>query len=89
MAKKVDNRKSGKLQARRNQKQTEAIQRQTEYNALTTSEKLSLLDKRLGEGVGAKKKGKSWQSWFSITTKALIKSLSQKEPPSWLLISAM
>ena len=55
MAKKVDNRKSGKLQARRNQKQTEAIQRQTEYNALTTSEKLSLLDKRLGEGVGAKK----------------------------------
>ena len=55
MAKKIDNRKSGKLQARRNEKKTEAIQRQTEFNALTASEKLNRLNNRLGEGVGAKK----------------------------------
>ena len=36
-------------------KSVEAAQRQTEYDKLTTVQKIQLLDERLGKGIGAKK----------------------------------
>ena len=36
-------------------KRDESIERQEEFNQLTPQQKIELLDKRLGKGIGAKK----------------------------------
>ena len=55
MAKKVDNRKSGKLQARRNERKEDAQIRQDLRNSKSANDQIDELNLRLGWGKGARK----------------------------------
>ncbi|MEK6880574.1 MAG: hypothetical protein AABY22_13235 [Nanoarchaeota archaeon] len=45
--------KSGKKLARKNQRRTEAKERQSQHNKLTKEQKIAKLDNKLGKGIGA------------------------------------
>lgn len=48
-------RNRGIAKAHQEQKRAEAIERQEKHNSLSLVQRMELLDKRLGKGIGAKK----------------------------------